>query len=242
MIDSPRNTEKDSTRVVAAHQPTFLPWLGWFDKAIRADVLVVLDDVQWPRAGAGNWMNRVRVIVGGTPRWLTAPVRSGGTRRADEVLFDETQPWRRKTLRTLEIAYRRAPHFEEAFTLVRGLVSNPEPRVAAYNETNARRVLDALGLDARLVQASTLDVPSTGTQRLIELAQAVGGTIYMSGDGAEGYLDSTRFEGTGIALRFQEFGHPNYDQGGRRFVPGLSVVDALFHCGLAGTRALLLGR
>src|SRR5207244_8568879 len=126
MTDSPRNTTPDSSRVVAAHQPTFLPWLGWFDKALRADVFVVLDDVQWPREGSGNWMNRVRVLVSGKPQWITAPVRHGGDQRVDEVVFDDAQPWRDKILRTLEVNYRRANAFEETFPLVRELVSNAE--------------------------------------------------------------------------------------------------------------------
>jgi hypothetical protein len=239
MTASPRNTDPDSTRTVAAHQPTFLPWLGWFDKALRADVLIVLDDVQWPREGSGNWMNRVRVLVGGDPRWITAPVRRSGVQRVDEVVFDEAQPWREKTLRTLEHNYRRAPAFDATFPLVEELVRNDEPRVAAYNEANARRLLGVLGIEARLVRSSTLATAAQGTQRLIELTRAAGGSVYMSGDGAEGYLDAQSFAGSGVRLRFQEFAHPRYSQG-RQFVAGLSIVDALLRCGVDGTRDLLL--
>ena len=228
-------------RIVAAHQPTFLPWIGWFDKALRADVLIVLDDVQWPREGSGNWMNRVRILVGGEPRWLTAPVRRSGVQRVDEVVFDEAQPWREKLLRTLEHSYRRAPAFDATFPLVEELLRNSESRVADYNDANARRLIDALGLEAPLVRSSTLSSETRGTQRLIELTRAVGGTVYMSGDGSEGYLDAERFAGSGVTLRFQEFAHPRYEQG-REFVPGLSVVDALLRLGVEGTRALLVGR
>jgi hypothetical protein len=240
MTDSPRNTDPDSTRIIAAHQATFLPWLGWFDKALRADVLILLDDVQWPREGSGNWMNRVRVLVGGEPHWITAPVRRSGVQRVDEVLFDEAQPWREKILRTLEHNYRRAPAYDATFPLVEELVRNPEPHVAAYNDANARRLLDALALEAELVRSSALPTEAEGTQRLIELTRAAGGSVYMSGDGAEGYLDEGSFARSSVELRFQEFAHPRYEQG-REFVAGLSIVDALFRCGVDGTRALLLG-
>ena len=240
MTDSPRNTDPDSTRIVAAHQPTFLPWLGWFDKALRADVLIVLDDVQWPREGSGNWMNRVRVLVGDEPHWITAPVRRSGLQRVDEVHFDEAQPWREKILRTLEHNYRRAPAFDVTFPLIEEIVRNPEPRVAAYNDANARRLLDALALEAELVRSSALPAEAQGTQRLIELTRTVGGSVYMSGDGAQGYLDEAAFTGSGVELRFQEYLHPRYEQG-REFVAGLSIADALFRCGVDGTRALLLG-
>jgi len=32
--------------VAAIMQPTFLPWLGYFDLIDRVDVLVILDDVE----------------------------------------------------------------------------------------------------------------------------------------------------------------------------------------------------
>jgi hypothetical protein len=155
-------------------------------------------------------------------------------------MFDEAQPWREKILRTLEHNYRRSAAFDVTFPLIEELVRNPEPRVAAYNDANARRLLDVLGLEAQLVRSSALPTEGHGTERLIELTRAVGGSVYMSGDGAAGYLDDRAFAGSGVELRFQEYLHPRYDQG-RPFVAGLSVVDAVFRCGVDGTRALLLG-
>ena len=60
-------------RLVAIHQPNFLPWLGYFDKLARADVFILLDTVQFPKK-AGSWMNRARLLVGGEPSWITVPV------------------------------------------------------------------------------------------------------------------------------------------------------------------------
>lgn len=30
-------------------QPTFLPWLGWFDLADQGDVMIILDDVPFSK-------------------------------------------------------------------------------------------------------------------------------------------------------------------------------------------------
>src|ERR1700730_2689424 len=56
-------------RVVAIHQPNFLPWLGYFDKLARCDMFVLLDSVQFPKRN-GTWMNRVKVLVGGEAAWV----------------------------------------------------------------------------------------------------------------------------------------------------------------------------
>ena len=34
-------------RILAAHQPNYLPWLGYLSKVGQADVFVVADDVQY---------------------------------------------------------------------------------------------------------------------------------------------------------------------------------------------------
>jgi hypothetical protein len=228
--------------IVAAHQPNFLPWLGLFDKLARADVLVLLDDVQFPRTGAGVWTNRVRLLVGGEPQWVTVPiVRSGqGFQRVDEVRIDDTQPWRRKLLRTIELNYAKAAGFEETFPFVRELVETQSELLAGYNLHNLRRLAGQLGLGPeKLVRSSTVATSRSGTELLVELTRSLGGTTYLSGDGAGGYQQREPFAAAGIELRLQGFEHPLYPQLASGHVPGLSIVDALLNCGFAETRALI---
>lgn len=62
----------------------------------------------------------------------------------------------------------------------------------------------------------------------------------MSGDGSSGYQDDAAFIEAGIDLVYQRFEHPVYAQRGlTQFVPGLSVLDAIFNCGFAGAAQLL---
>ncbi len=229
------------TKVVAIHQPNFLPWLGYFDKLARADVFVLLDDAQFPKK-QGNATNRVRLLVGGRAAFVTAPVVRSyhGVREIREMRIDETRPWRAKLLKTVETNYRPAPSFDEVKALVTELIKTPTDNLAAYNEAGIRRLASALGLDeSRLVRSSTLGVRSSGTDRLIELTQAVGGTAYLSGDGAGGYQEDEKFAEVGLDLTRQNFEHPDYPQPEQHPVHGLSIVDALMSCGIEGTRALL---
>jgi hypothetical protein len=229
-------------RLVAIHQPNFLPWLGYFDKLVRSDVFVVLDHVQFQKKG-GNWSNRVQLLTGGDQAgWITAPVDRSyhGTRPISEILIDDTQPWRRKLVKTIETNYAHAAHFEQALPLVAELIGHPSRRLAELNENAIRRLVAEIGLPAgRIVLSSSLKPYASATDLLIELVQAVDGDAYLSGGGAEGYLEPGKFAAAGIELRMQDFEHPVYPQGKREFVPGLSVIDALLHLGPDGTRRLL---
>lgn len=228
-------------RVVAIHQPNFLPWLGYFDKLARCDVFVLLDSVQFPKK-SGTWMNRVKLLVAGEPAWVTVPVVRAyhGLRRIDEMQIDESRPWRRKLLATIEQGYRRAPYFDETMALVTEVVMTDSPLLVEYNEAGVRRLAAAVGLDAgRLVRSSSLGVTGAATDLLIEITQTLGGRSYLAGGGAGDYQEDEKFAAAGVALRYQAFKHPNYPQLSARPQPGLSIIDAMMHCGCDGTARLL---
>lgn len=228
---------------MAIHQPNFFPWLGYFDKIVRADVFILLDDVQFEKSGSGTWSNRVRMLVAGQPAWITMPVRRDyhGVRRVNEMVIDNRQPWREKLVRTLTAHYARTPHFDETFPLIEPLVLNRTDSLADYNMNAIRAICEAVRLDTTaIVTASSLGVESSATDRLIALVKAVGGTAYLAGGGAGGYQEDDKFVTGGVELVYQRFEHPVYPQrGGRDFVAGLSCVDALMQCGVEGMAARL---
>jgi hypothetical protein len=226
--------------VVAIHQPNFLPWLGYFDKVARSDVFVLLDSVQFPRSGHGEWMNRVRLLVAGEPRWVTVPIRRRGVQEIREVEIADDQPWRRTVMRTIESNYRRAPHFGDVWPLVDEILTTPTRRLAELNESGVRTIARALGLTVtRIVRSSELDVPGAGSDLLAGLTVAVGGTTYLSGGGADEYQREDSYAARGVRLEHQRFSHPTYAQPTPTFEPGLSIVDALMNVGIDGVRVLL---
>lgn len=230
-------------RVVAIHQPNFFPWLGYFDKIARADVFIVLDNVQFSKTG-GTWSNRVRILLDGRAVWVTMPVERSfhGVRQVREMRIAEGS-WRARFLGVVRAAYRRASHFDEVFRLVEELTVTPTEMVAELNLRVVRALTDRLGLGAgKLIVGSTLGIEGAGTDLLVKAVRAVGGGTYLCGGGAQGYQDDERFGSEGIELIHQMFRHPAYPQlGVSEFVPGLSIIDALMNCGFSGTRELIAG-
>lgn len=232
-----------SDNVVAVHQPNFFPWLGFFDKIARAGAFVLLDDAQFQKTG-GTWINRVKVLINGEGRWITAPVERAyhGVRDVKDIVLDASQPWRGTMLKTLETSYRRAPRFTEAMALLEPLIRNPERQLARYNGHAIIALLEALNLRGPKIHwASEFGVDATGTERLIGLIKALRGSVYLCGGGADGYQDDGAFARAEIVLQYQNFAHPTYAQHSTRtFVSGLSIIDALMNLGVAGTRALFM--
>ena len=58
--------------ILTAHQPTYLPWLGLFNKISYSDVFVFFDTVQYlPK----EWMNRNYIRSKDEKILLTVPVK-----------------------------------------------------------------------------------------------------------------------------------------------------------------------
>lgn len=223
---------------LAAHQPQYLPWLGFFDKVAQADVFVLLDNVQFKK---NEWQNRNRIKGASGPQWITVPVRRRFPQTIAEVEVRDTEPWRRKHLRALDSNYRRAAHFEEVMAPIAEVLEQRQTRLAPLNIELIRRLMRQLGIETRIVLGSAVEAREDPTLRLIDLCLQMGADTYLSGAGGD-YLDQSAFAAAGISLRFQAYRHPTYPQLYGDFEPYMSVVDLLMNCGPGSFSIIASGR
>jgi hypothetical protein len=234
-----------SRRIVCAiHQPNFFPWLGYFDKLVKADVFLLMDNVQFPKTGAGTWINRVQLLSSNGPYWATASIdrKFHGTRLIRDSMFNvEAGAWKEKLLRSIIMQYAKAPYFSSVFPEIEPLLMFGDKNVANYNIHAITHLCALLGVNtAKLRRGSTLRVDGSATALLIQMCLSVGANAYLCGGGASGYQDDAAFQQADVELIYQNFKHPTYKQGKSPvFHPGLSVIDALMHCGVTGVRKML---
>jgi len=231
-------------RIVACHQPNFLPWLGFFAKMARADVLVLLDDVQFTQGtNRHNWTTRVKILAANGPAWITIPVRRAGEgkQRIQDLRSDSHDSrWLSKILRTLDESYRKAPHAHIVLPPLLDILRHHSGGICETNIELIEGIAVMLGLSTCRVRSSDCPVEGTATERLINLTRAHGGSTYLSGDGADDYQVESQFRDAGIEIRKLGFRHPVYAQrSGAPFTPGLSIVDALCYMGAERTRSFL---
>lgn len=218
--------------IATAHQPHFLPWLGYVNKALNCDVFIWLDTVQFRK---NYFQNRTRIIgTSGEEEWLTLPVHAPFESAIREVVVAGGR-WRSKVIRTIEQAYGRAPYFARYWPALQAGLEQPGDALSELNLRLFEIVLQALGRRAaRIVRAIDLDVDASDpTVRLVELCRAVGADTYLSGRGGRKYLDVAAFEKAGIEVVWQAFDSARaaYTRQDGRTASNLSVIDCLFHVG-----------
>ena len=210
--------------ILSAHQPAYLPWLGYFDKIARVDVFVYLDTVQFEK---NSFINRNQIKTPQGSLWLTVPVKTkghtSGSLRTTEI--DERQPWRVKHLKSIEMNYRKAARFDECFPKIEALLSMPESNLAEYCWHQLRFWLDELGIVTRIVRSSELPIANLKSDLVLELCQYFGAQHYLSGALGRDYLIEDDFSKTGIVIEYQSFKSPVYPQLWGAFMPNLSILD-----------------
>lgn len=216
--------------LVAIHQPEHLPWLGFFEKMQRADLFVLLDDVQFSK---GDFQNRNRVKGAGGVQWLTVPIVHKFPQRINEVEI-AGDDWREKHWRTIVSCYGRAPHFQTIAPHLEELYQRSWARLSDLNLAAIHLLARSLGVEKKMVRSSELNVAGEKSDLVLNLCREVGATAYYSGAMGRAYLQRDAFAQAGITIVFQQFVHPAYQQlfmNGSGFVPNLSVLDLLFNCG-----------
>ena len=222
--------------LLAGHQPNYLPYPGFFHKALQADLFLIVDTVQFVKRGPFGWIHRNRIRAREEPgwSWLTVPaithVRYHQT--INETRIDNRLPWRRKHWRTIEERYRRSPGFAEYGPLLSAVYAREWDSLAGLNETLIRELMGALGIGTPVRRLSDLTARGRASELIVNFCRELGADEYLSGVHGRDYLDESLFAEAGIRLTYQEYRSPVYAQPlGGEFVPNLSVIDLLFSAG-----------
>jgi hypothetical protein len=228
----------------AIGQPTFLPWIGWFDLVDQSDVMIILDDVQFSKQ---SWQQRNRVRTANGLEFLSVPVKTAGRlyqRIIDCRIADDR--FVKKTVGTLQANYSRAPFFSETFAELAHILTFGAS-TASLLELNCELILwmaKKLDVTTSMIRASALAAPGRRGEHVAAICECVGADTYISPPGAEAYLNEDRnaFDRRGIAITIHVFDHPEYPQCFVPFMPYASALDLIFNAGPAAGAIMRQGR
>ena len=217
--------------IVTIHQPEHLPWIGYFNKIDKADLLVHLDNVQFEK---NNFQNRNRIYLNNQVAWLTVPVILKNHIKGDisQVLIDNNRDWRKKYLNSIYHAYCRYPYFSKYYGDIVKIIEKKEDYIMNLNIQLLEYFFQILGIQTRTVRASNVIEHYGGKENLLNLCTKLKADCYLSGSFGRNYLETEKFERNGIEVLFNDYTHPTYKQyKTTEFKSHLSILDLLFNYG-----------
>ena len=219
--------------IVTIHQPNYLPYLGFFDKMGKSDIFVIYDDVQFEK-GEFQHRNRIRLYHGW--KWLTVPVEKkhmpiNEIRIKNEVKTWKGVRWADAHFKDIRDNYKDTPFYNGYEKELKRIYGKRYDKLVEQNMELINFLKKAFDIDVKIVFSSEFGFTSKSTERLVEIVEALGGDVYLSGAKGMVYLDVSLFEKKDIKVKFQDFKHPVYKQRYEGFVPNMSAIDALFNVG-----------
>jgi len=217
--------------IITTSRPYFAPFPGFFYRVLLADILIILDDVQFPRGT--TWITRNRFKNDQGTWWMTIPVwkKGLGLQKINDVRICREGRWARKHLTGLKLAYAKSPYFAEHLPFLEKLLTTGCDRLIDFNLMVIRHLLLNLGGDTEVRRLSELNIDATGDRLLIAICRYFDASAYLAPAAAAKFLDARLFEKAGIKLRTVKSRSPVYPQLWGDFIPDLTSFDLLFNCG-----------
>ncbi len=214
---------------IGIHQPEFLPWLGFFNKISMSDKFVLLDNVPFRK---NYFQNRNKIKGPNGAFWLTIPlIKHPSDQLIKDIKIDNSQSWQKNHIKSIEIAYKKAPYFERYFNQLCEIINKKQEYLIDLNGEIIRYFMAELGISTKLTRASTLDVSGHKSELLLNICKKMKADTYLSGVSGKDYLNQEIFRYDKIEIAFQDFKHPTYNQLWGEFIPKLSALDLLFNEG-----------
>ena len=222
-------------------QPYFFPYIGHFQLINGVDKFVLLDDVNFKK---GGWINRNKMLLHDEQFLFTIPLKNASSfRPLNELDVDREHYciWREKFLRTLEHAYKKAPFFNEVYSLVYDVLHSDFMTIAQLSSNSLYKMCGYLGIATPFVTTSTIyhNRELSTQDRIIDIAMQEHAATYINLSGGAKLYSKEAFRRHGITLKFMISDPIVYDQWGNGFVPSLSIIDVAMFNSVEATRGFL---
>ncbi|KIM12171.1 MAG: hypothetical protein KU38_04530 [Sulfurovum sp. FS08-3] len=217
-------------------QPTFNPWIGYFDLIDYVDLFVFLDVVQLNQA---SWQTRNKIKIKDKEHLFSLPIQKNVTKSKllikDAMLDYRKFDFRVKLSKTLEQNYKKSDYFVQVNDFIQDLVFYETDSLSKYNINIIKQIVLKFGLETKILILSEANIECTQTKGdlVLECCKYLQANVYISPIGAKEYLDENviKFVQSNIDVYYQNYIHPIYKQIGATFVPYLGIFDLLYNNG-----------
>ena len=228
----------------AIMQPTYLPWLGYFDLIANVREFIFLDDVKFNKS---SYHHQNKILGANGTIVLSVPTRAKNGRLGsliNEIDIDNSVRWKKKHLMSIEQSYKKAPFFGEIYHHIEDIISSDIIKLSDLNIRLIKSFSSILMFKTSFHSASNMETLSKDkVEKLIKFCKIHECTSYFTPMGSLDYLDTREnkelFNSNDIEVFFQNFKIIPYVQKKIEFTPYMSILDVLMYSGIEGTRAIL---
>lgn len=208
-------------------QPYYFPYIGYWQLMNAVDTYVIYDDVTFIK---GGWINRNRILVNGKDNYFNIPlVKASSYSLINEIKIDYSKGFPQKELKTLSMAYKKAPFFEDTYKLISEILNFKCDSLSEFLINQIKTIALYLEMDTKFIVSSELKKNNDlkGKDKVISICRMLNSSEYYNAIGGKLLYDKEEFMNNGIDLKFLKTNMISYKQFNNTFIPNLSIIDYL---------------
>jgi hypothetical protein len=225
------------------------PYLGYFQLIKAVDKYILYDRLMFIKEA---WMNRNKIRNAGTGSALQFMVPLEGKSSNSlikEVKIFSKYDWRKKILNSIYLNYRKAPEFEAVYELLEDIINFQTHYIAEFNNHSIIRICRYLGIDTQIstdesyfdeLESKLIDRETyfprydheqypAKVLRVFEICRREKANVFYNAIGGTKLYNKDLFSKEGLKLGFIHTNDYNYEQGGDKFLSGLSIIDIMMY-------------
>tara|TARA_B100000963_G_scaffold351739_1_gene363824 strand:+ start:42725 stop:43441 length:717 start_codon:yes stop_codon:yes gene_type:complete len=226
-------------------QPTFIPWIGYFDLIDQSEATVFLDDVKFSKQ---SWQQRNNFKTPLGLKSFTIPVTFDvqKSNSINKVLIANKNNLLRKFENFLISNYKKSKFFDSYFDSVIKIFSQniKNGKLIDLNLNLIIWFMKILKIKKKIFLSSELNCTKNKSAKIIEICNQLKYNNYLSTAGSSDYLseDLDLFKKSKINIHIHNYKHPIYSQNFDKFCEYACILDLIFNEGEASYNIIKSGR
>ena len=219
-------------QIIAIMQPYFFPYLGYFSLIKHTEKFILFDTVQFIRHG---WIERNRVLKQDEGwQYIQVPLvkKNGRSTLINDIEINNNENWQNKILSQLQHYKKKAPNYLRIISLLNDIFFQKYEDIVTLVKISLEKTLQYLSIEKELLVFSKMDLQiekaNAPDEWALNICKAIeGATEYWNPPGGQCFFDKSKYDKSGINLRFHEIHLTEYNQHRGKFEPSLSILDVM---------------
>jgi len=209
---------------VAIMQPYLFPYIGYWQLINLVDIFVIYDDVNYHKKG---YINKNNILISGQAQSFTLELlQASQNKYINEIKVGHNS---KKILKTITMAYKKAPYFKKIYPLLEKILNNEEKNLAKYIGDSIMEISKYLKINTKFIYSSCIKKNNNlkAQNKIIDINKNLKSTFYINAIGGLELYDKAIFLKENIKISFLSTVINEYTQFNNAFIPNLSIIDIL---------------
>jgi nuclear transport factor 2 (NTF2) superfamily protein len=205
--------------ILSAHQPSYLPWLGYINKIANCDLFISMDDVKFSK---NSMYAKNYIILNNKKFLLSVPIINSTKNNLIKDVEICGKDWKKDHLVKIKLAYKNSNFYSNFIECFEKIYFKEWKWLADLNHEILFYIKNIFKIKTEIKIASNYNFTGNKNEKLINYCKQFNANKYIFGKNGKSYADECLFYNNNISIIFQDFQCPNNN---------LSFIDYLFNYG-----------